>query len=104
MLNLKDRKEVAREILRDASKKEESIKFKASLIGMEFNEKGNFYTLLMEVEATHKHSKGEMALVKNIPLPVSLTQDIIIKEPEERPKKKKAVTHKQIKDMAKKAS
>lgn len=95
-MNLKERKEIAKAILREASKKEDKVKFKASLIGMEFNEKGNFYSLIMEVEANYKTEKGSMNLVKNIPLPVSLTQDMEIVDPADLPKKRKTVSRKEL--------
>ena len=93
-MNIKEKKEVAKQILKDAAKKEENVKFKAACIGMDYNAKGQFHSLIIEVEASFKHPKGEIDLIKNVLVPISLTQDVNVFEPKEKPKEKKKTERK----------
>ncbi len=93
-MNLKEKKAVAREILEEAHSKEGSIKSKSNFVGLEFNEKGKFFSAIMEVEINYKSKLGSINMVKNIPIPVNLSQDVVIKEKEETESKPKPKTRK----------
>jgi hypothetical protein len=89
-MNLKERKALAREVLEEAIANEVGVKTKCNFVGLSFNENGNFYSAMFEVELSYKGKQGNINMVKNFPLPISFAQDVVIPEkPKEKEKKKK---------------
>ncbi len=86
-------KDVAKEVLNDLMNAEDGqykVKMKTSFTGIAYNEKGGFYSIILAMDLTVAHPKGNLEMQKDIILPINLLADVNVPEPEAPPKAEKA--------------
>lgn len=78
----KKHKETARNILSDIfnAKGSYKTKFKAEFTGLALNEKGGFYSALIDVDLSIKHPDGVLIISKTIQLPINMVGEVDIPE------------------------
>lgn len=80
VLSAKEKKFKAKEFLKKIFDKDEKPKFSSEYIGLEFNEKGGFYSIIVNVQVSTPSQDGvELAINRDVKLPLSLTDDVKIK-------------------------
>ena len=91
----KQYKQIAKEILNQAAQgegeKPPRLRINHDSIEIAYNEKGQFYSLVFEIDYAQKFDQGEITITKLISLPINLMGEVAIKEVEEEaPKELKA--------------
>ena len=79
-MTIKEKKAIANAILSKMEKSSLKPKVKVECVGIVFHEKGQFFSLLINVEASHKTEDGEFLFLKDVQLPISITNDISVSE------------------------
>ena len=86
----KQYKEISKEVCESLHAKNKKPEvFNAKFVGLQFNDKGGFYSAIFEIELVVKNKKGEINFMKDIQIPMNLMADISLYEPTEKPKKEK---------------
>ena len=81
-MSRKAHKEVARKILEDifnAKDGQFKTKMKTEFVGLSLNEKGGFYSSIINVELTVNHPDGKLVISKDLQLPINLLGDVDVK-------------------------
>jgi hypothetical protein len=98
LMNIKEKKSMGRSVMAELSKHEKNVKVKVEYMGINHVAQGDYYNIMLAVEATGKTPKGELNMTKDVSIAVSFG-DIQVKEeaPKETAKKKarakKGYTH-----------